>query len=155
MWILLLTLPITLVGRPLAAQFPTDVAVGSRVRIVLPDSVRQSWGPPQQQWLRGEVAALSGDTLYLQLQGAASAVPIRRATIKRIDRSLGIPTRPESAIRGALIGALWGAIYTGLLREGTNVLGNDFAEGAAIGGGIGFLLGALFPSERWRRVRLR
>jgi hypothetical protein len=140
-------------ARPLAAQFPTDVAVGSRVRVVLPDSVRQQWGP-SVQWLRGDVAALSTDTLYLQLQGAAAPVPIRRATIRRIDRSLGVPSRAESALRGAFMGAFWIALFSVVDQRGERIE-EDLAQGAAIGAGIGFVFGAIFPTERWRRVRLR
>jgi hypothetical protein len=153
MWILLVAASMVLAtARPLAAQFPTDVAVGSRVRVVLPDSVRQQWGP-SVQWLRGDVAALSSDTLYLQLQGAAAPVPIRRATIRRIDRSLGVPSRAESALRGALMGAFWVALFSAVDQRGE--IEEDLAQGAAIGAGIGFVFGGIFPTERWRRVRLR
>jgi hypothetical protein len=160
MWVLLCALAFALVGRPLAAQFPPDVAVGTRVRVVLPDSLRQTWGP-REQWLRGEVTALTADTLYVRLQGAAAPVPIRRTAIKRIDRSLGVPSRPESAVRGAVGWAFWGAIYLATARKVADDdrtwrrFGDDLAEGAAIGAGVGFVLGAIFPSERWRRVRLR
>jgi hypothetical protein len=161
MWILVVALSLALAtAQPLAAQFPADVAVGTRVRVVLPDSLRQSSGPWRQQWLRGDVAALAGDTLYLQLQGAARAVPIRRVAIRRIDRSLGVPSRPESALRGAVGWAVLGALY-GLLLNSTNAqdwrdrsVGESAALGAGIGAGIGFIVGAIFPSERWRRVRL-
>jgi hypothetical protein len=156
---LILALSFGLVGGPLAAQFPADVALRSRVRVVLPDSLRQEWGPPRQQWLRGEVARLTADTLYLQLQGAAAPVPIHRAAIKRIDRSLGLPSRPESALRGALTWAFWGALYWAAIRQTddgrtADRFGDDLAAGAAVGAGAGFILGAMFPSERWRRVRL-
>jgi hypothetical protein len=162
MWILLVAASLALAAaRPLTAQFPTDVAVGSRVRVVLPDSLRQSSGPARHQWLRGDVAALAGDTLYLQMPGAAAPVPIRRAAIRRVDRSLGVPSRPESALRGAVGWGLLGAALgyaTGWpdwsdRRARTGVDGA--AAGAAWGAGIGFIVGALFPSERWRHVRLR
>src|SRR5918992_1123570 len=161
MWILLLAASLAFaVARPIAAQFPTDVAVGSRVRVVVPDSLRQASGPWRQQWLRGEVAALAGDTLYLRLQGTAGPVPIRRAAIRRIDRSLGMPTRAESALRGAVGWALLGAalgLTTGWPEGNRDMRSNADAAGlgAAVGAGAGFVLGALFPSERWRRVRLR
>jgi hypothetical protein len=161
MWILLLVASVALAAaRPIAAQFPADVAVGSRVRVVVPDSLRQASGPWRQQWLRGDVAALAGDTLYLQLQGAAAPVPIRRAAMRRIDRSLGMPTPAESALRNAVGWAFLGAVL-GLTTgwpEGdldTRSTGDAVGLGAAWGAGVGFILGALFPSERWRRVRLR
>jgi hypothetical protein len=161
MWILVFALSIALAAaRPLAAQFPPDVAVGTRVRVVLPDSLRQAWAP-REQWLRGEVAAVAADTLYLRLQGTESPIAIRRAAIKRLDRSLGVPGRAESALRGAIAGAFWTAAYLAAARhlaDGTRPWpgpGDDLAEGAAIGVGIGVVLGAIFPTERWRRVRLR
>jgi hypothetical protein len=147
-------------AQSLSAQFPSDVAVGSRVRVVLRDSLRQQWGP-STQWLRGDVAVLSRDTLYLRMPGTEAPVPIRHASIRRLDRSLGLPSRPESALRGAFAGAVWGAIYLSLIhyaneRSGrSDAFWDDVGEGAAIGSGIGFVIGAIFPTERWRRVRLR
>jgi hypothetical protein len=153
-----LALTITLV-HPIAAQFPADVAVGTRLRVALPDSLRQVW--PREQWVRGQVAALSSDTLYLQLPSTESPVAIRRSAIKRLDRSLGVPTPVESAFRGAVGWAFMGALYGVILRSvdaedwRDRSLGESAALGAGIGAGVGFVLGALFPSERWRRVRLR
>lgn len=102
-------------AQPLAAQFPTDVAVGSRVRVLLPDSVRQAWGPRLQS-VHGEVAGVATDTLA---------------------------------------GAFWiGLIALAAERSGRG-WDDDVATSAAIGAGIGFVLGAIFPTERWRRVSLR
>jgi hypothetical protein len=147
--------------QPLAAQFPTAIAVGSRVRVVVADSVRQQWAP-STQWLRGEVAGLSRDTLYLRMPNTEAPVPIRQSVIRRLDRSLGVPSRPESALRGAIGGAFWGAIFLGLVQgvdDGSGVADQgfweDIGEGAAFGAGIGFVLGTIFPTERWRRIRLR
>jgi hypothetical protein len=161
-WVLLFALSIALIGRPLAAQFPPDVAVGTRVRVVLPDTRRQAWGWPREQWVRGEVSALATDTLYLRVPGTESPVPIRRAMIKRIERSLGVPTPAESAIRGAVGWALMGAVlgfatgwpdWDGGRNERS--AGDRAALGAATGAAAGFILGAIFPTERWRRLRLR
>jgi hypothetical protein len=159
MWVLLCALAFALVGRPLAAQFPPDVAVGTRVRVALPDSLRQTWGP-REQWLRGEVTTLAADTLYMRLPGTAAPVPIRRAAIKRIDRSLGVPSRAESALRGAVTWAVWFGLNWAMIRNASDDpswdrFGDELAEGAAIGASVGFVLGAIFPTERWRRVRLR
>jgi len=161
MRVLLCTLALAFViaDRPLAAQFPADVSVGARLRVALPDSVRQVW--PRQQWVRGEVAALSTDTLYLRLPGTESPVAIRRSAIKRLDRSLGVPTPVESAFRGAVGWAFVGALHGVLLRafDAEDWRDRSYGESAALGAGVGaaagFVLGALFPSERWRRVRLR
>jgi hypothetical protein len=147
-------------GGQLAAQFPTDVAVGTRLRVALPDSLRQAWAP-REQWLRGEVAALAVDTLYLRVPGTEAPVVIRRASIKRLDRSLGVPSRPASAIQGAvgmgIVGALYGVVLKSVGAEDWRhrSLGESTALGAGMGAGVGFVLGALFPTERWRRIRLR
>jgi hypothetical protein len=148
-------------GQPLVAQFPTDVAVGSRVRVVVADSVRQQWAP-STQWLRGDVAALSRDTLYLRLPNTEASVPIRHGAIRRLDRSLGVPSRLESGLRSAIGLAFWGAISLGVVRatdDGGSVNTNRFwdkvGEGAAWGASVGFVLGTIFPTERWRRIRLR
>jgi hypothetical protein len=160
MWILLVASLVLAAARPLAAQFPTDVAVGSRVRVVLADSVRQQWAP-STQWLRGDVAGLARDTLYLRLPNTEAPVPIRHGVIRRLDRSLGTPSRPESALRGAIAGAFWGAIFLGLVQaaddrqQSSEAFWEDIGEGAAYGAGIGFVMGTIFPTERWRRIRLR
>jgi hypothetical protein len=154
MWILVFAASLALaVVRPLTAQFPTDVAVGSRVRVVLPDTLRQNWGP-RVQWLQGGVAGISNDTLYLRVHGTPSTLAIPRSSIRRLDRSRGVASPGESAIRGALFGAFWLGVLS-LTGEGSDAAwDDDLAAKAAIGAGIGFVFGAIFPSERWRRVRL-
>ena len=161
MWIVAICLLLAFAGQPLSAQFPQEIGVRTRVRVVLPDSIRQQTGPPHEQGLRGEVAALADDTLFLRLQGTAAPIPVRLGAIKRIDRSLGVPGRAESALRGAAAWAFLGGLTFAVLRSADDRdrtwrhFGDDLAEGAAIGAGIGFVLGAVFPSERWRRVPLR
>jgi hypothetical protein len=160
MRIVFLATSLVLVTAPsVGAQLPTDIA-GSRVRVVLADSLRQQWAP-STQWLRGTVTGVAPDRLYLRLPNTEASVPIRRDAIRRLDRSLGVPNRPESALRGAVAGAFWGAIFLGLVRAADEPWGSSRAfwdevgEGAAVGAGIGFVMGTIFPTERWRRVRLR
>ena len=160
MWILLLALSITLVGRPLAAQRPSELPAHTRLRVVLPDSARQAWFTPRQQWIYGELATMATDTLYLQIRGTAAPVAIPHKMIKRLDRSLGVPSRPASAIQGAVGGAVLGAVYGLLFRASRSEdwrhrsAGEAAALGAGTGAGIGFVLGAIFPTERWRRIQL-
>ena len=153
MWILFALTSLMLVtARPVAAQFPTDVAVGSRVRVMLPDSVRQAWGP-RVQWVHGGVEALATDTLYLRVHATASPLAVPRASIKRMERSIGVPPRLESAVRGALAGAFWLGLFS---LAGQDSFWNDkVTEGVVAGALIGFSFGAIFPTERWRRIRLR
>ena len=153
MWIRLVIASLVLaMARPVAAQFPTDVAVGSRVRVMLPDSLRQVWGP-RVQWVHGGVEALNTDTLYLRVHATASPVAIPRTSIKRMERSIGVPPRIESGVRSALFGAFWLGMMS-LVGE-DSVWNDETADVVAGGAVVGFTLGAIFPTERWRRIRLR
>lgn len=145
---------------PAAAQFPDAVATGVRVRIVLPDSVRQAPLQPRDQTVIGTVARVGGDTLHLAIPSTSGTVAVPRSSVRRLSVSLGVPSRPESAARHGLAWAAAGALGFFLARSGDE--GSSFAsdgEAAAIGAGIGFgigaILGAVSPSERWRRLRLR
>ncbi|MFN2563695.1 MAG: hypothetical protein ABR499_01620 [Gemmatimonadaceae bacterium] len=110
--------------------------------------------------LAAQVAAMGADTLYLKLQGAAGPVAIPHKMIRRIDRSLGMPSRPASAVQGAvgfaLLGALYGVLFRTLEAEDwkDRSVGEAAALGAGTGAGIGFVLGAIYPTERWRRIQL-
>jgi hypothetical protein len=135
---------------PARAQFPSNVGIGTRVRVIVPDTLRQEWGPPVQL-LRGDVAAITRDTLVLQLHATSSPLSIPRSSIRRLERSLGV-NRFESALRGAL----FGAITVGLAHlVDDDPSWREFGDGAAVGAPVGFVLGVIWPTERWRRVRLR
>jgi hypothetical protein len=71
--------------------------------------------------------------------------------------SRGVPGRTESAARGAVGGALIGALVS-LQWDDEDGEKHFDGENALIGAGAGALLGAvagaLFPHERWRRVRI-
>jgi hypothetical protein len=81
---------------------------------------------------------------------------IPRSYIQRLEISRGVPSRGSSAIRQGLISGIGLALTTGLFFE-IDSGGDDFADGALIGGAVGLGLGALFgalhPNERWKRVR--
>jgi hypothetical protein len=140
----------------LAAQWPSEVTPGTRIRIRLPETQYQMDGP-RGHLLRGRVAALSGDTVYLAVTDSVGSLAIPRAMIQRLDVSRGAPSRGVSALqRGAITavgGALWG-LLAGSLDESNDV---DTEDAMLVGGGIGLavggVLGAIFPRERWKRVR--
>src|SRR5687768_17525227 len=71
------------------AQFPDAVAVGTRVRISLPEAHRQSEGPWNRQHLRGSVQAIDGDTLRISIPGAFGAIPVPRSSMRRLEVSRG------------------------------------------------------------------
>ena len=143
----------------LRAQF-VDVPVGTRVRVWLPEPSRQEEGPVRRQLLRGSVSRVAGDTLLLSIPGAAGAVAIPRATMRRLDVSRGV-SRPVSAVERAVGGAIGGAITYALMNDPRRSGGPHYRTdwraagvGASWGAGIGAVVGFIFPHERWHRVRL-
>jgi hypothetical protein len=141
------------------AQFPDRVQSGARVRVWVPDAYPQDQGPWRRQQLRGTVAELSGDTLRLSVPGTDGTLAVPRASIRRLDVSKGKPSRAATAFERAVTFALVGAVTFGIDHEltGPNDSGVDWREarlGAAWGAGIGAVVGFVWPTERWRRVRL-
>lgn len=144
----------------LSAQSSTDlpVAPGTGVGVTVPDSARQEPIAPRTQQLRGEVAALSVDTLSLRVAGTGTLLAVPRSAVRRLDVSKGVPSRLQSAVEGAVGGAVIGALYAFALRQ----LGSDewngrsrtdvLAIGAAYGSATRLVFGALSPVERWRRI---
>jgi hypothetical protein len=66
----------------------------------------------------------------------------------------------ERGIAGAVVGAIGFAVANEVYRHqglGTQYesTGDAALAGAAWTGGIGAAIGLLFPTERWRRLRLR
>ena len=163
---LLLSVVAALVGltaapTPLRAQFPTDVQVGTRVRIWLPEASRQAEGPVRRQLLRGTVEGFTADTLRLSIRGALGTIAIPRGSVRRLEVSGGV-SRPASAVERAVGGAIGGAVTWALMNDPRRRGGPHYRTdwraagvGASWGGGIGALTGLVFPHERWRRVRLR
>jgi hypothetical protein len=144
-----------------SAQFPADIQPGVRVRVHLPEAYRQATTPSNRQALRGIVESISQDTLRLTVPGAGGTLSVATGSIRRLEMSRGAPSRTVSAIEQALGGAMSGAIALAIAND---EYGSDWPHyrsdwraagvGAAIGGGAGALIGLLFPTERWRRVRL-
>src|SRR5687768_5312557 len=145
----------------LHAQFPTDVQVGSRVRVWLPEEHRQMEGPVRRQQLRGSVDAIEADTLRLSVTGTFGTIAVPRTSMRRLDVSRGV-NRGASAAERAAGGAIGGAITWALMNDPRRSGGPHYRTdwraagvGAAWGAGIGAAIGLLFPHEHWNRVRLR
>lgn len=113
----------------------------------------------------GTLVRQSADTLFVQTPEGAQPVGVR--TIRRIDVSQGMghAGRRGAAI-GAAVGAVLGAVggaasYQRCSDTNTcffneplpEILGGTIAA-AALGAGVGFLIGATQRSERWKRVAL-
>lgn len=141
-----------------AAQFPDAVERGARVRVWIPETVRQEEGPDRRQLLRGTVESVAGGTLRLSVPGTVGSLAIPRASVRRLDVSRGV-SRVESMLERAVGGAVGGAILFALLNDPNRSGGPNYRTdwraagvGAAWGAGIGGVIGFVFPHERWRRV---
>lgn len=139
------------------AQFPAEVQPGTRVRVWIPETDRQEQGPYRRQLLRGTVESVDG-TLRLRIPGATSSLAIPRSSVRRLDVSRGV-SRGASMVEGAIGGAIGGAITFALLNDPRRSGGPHYRTdwraagvGAAWGGGLGAVLGFIWPHERWRRV---
>jgi len=140
---------------PASAQWPSEVAPGARVQVRLPEAEFQSSGR-RGHLIRGRVARLAQDSLYLAVTDSVGPLAIPRGLIQRLDISRGRPSRTTSAVIQGLRLGLVVALLAGLVNDDDS--GHSFGEAALIGGGVGFafgaVLGALRPEERWRRVRV-
>jgi hypothetical protein len=144
------------------AQFPEGVGSGTRVRVWVPEAYMQEQGPWRRQQLRGTVASVATDTLYLSVPGTEGTLAVARQSIRRLDVSRGRPSRVASAIERAFGGAIVGAISVALKNDPYGSEWPNYSrdwraaeEGAKWGAAIGAAVGFILPTERWRRVRLR
>jgi hypothetical protein len=141
----------------LTAQWPAQIVAGARVRARLPEAQYQR-GTGRGHLLRGRIAGLAPDTLYLAITDSVGPLAIPRHLIQRLDYSRGVPSRLQSGlIRGLLGGAGFALAMVLLNDQGDDGTSDETA--ALIGGIVGFTtgatLGAIFPTERWKSVRLR
>jgi len=141
-----------------AAQFPAEVAPGTRVRVWIPEPARQDAQPDHRQLLRGTVESVDGSTLHLIVPGTTGSLTIPYGSVRRLDVSSGV-NGGASMIQRAAGGAIGGAILFGLLndpnRSGGPHYGTDWhaaGVGAAWGAGIGAAIGLIFPYEQWHKV---
>ena len=143
------------------AQFDARVQPGVRVRAWLPEAQQQDHGAWRRQLLRATVSDVSADTVRLIVPGTTGSVAVARANIRRLDVSRGT-SRVASAFERAIAFAITGAIGPALENDpGSNEWPNynrDWRaaeEGAKWGAALGAVVGFVFPTERWRKVRIR
>jgi hypothetical protein len=139
-------------ARPVAAQRTEEPAVGSRIRVGLPDSLRVSPFVRRGQWIAGTLVRTTPDSLVLHV-GGANPFHVARRDVTRLEVSEG-----SSRVRSAADQALFGAVLFGVATYFV-----DHAEGGvqrrrvtiAVGSGVaaGVVLGALSPFEHWRMLR--
>lgn len=140
------------------AQRGDTLQVGARYRITLPEFADRP-GPqaPPSRWLTGELVERRGDSLVVRPHPTTGAVAVPLSSIHRLERSRGV-SRVASAVEGAVVGALSGVVLgnvvyeLGLRGSGFDTRWQSMGTMAAHAGGAGLVAGALFPSERWKRV---
>lgn len=145
------------VPRIAVAQFPAEVQPGTRVRVWVPETARQREGPNRRQLLRGTVESVDGN-LRLRVPGTTGSLAIPRAAVRRLDVSRGV-SRGVSMVERAIGGAIGGAVAYAALNDPRRRGGPHYRTdwraagvGAAWGGGVGAVVGLIWPSERWQRV---
>jgi hypothetical protein len=135
--------------------------VGARVRVTLPDPAPRRWGVrAPEQWLVGELVALTADTLTIWPHPVLTPIAVPRTAVRRLEISRGAPSRWRSAAREMVGGALLGLLYGHVLYD-AGLRGPNFDSGArarvsgTVFGALAFAtVGALFPREEWRPIPL-
>ena len=143
------------------AQFASAITEGSRVRVTIPDGFRQHTWESRQALIHGSVTRVSNDSLYLTLPNAAGTVGIDRLQIKKLAVSRGMQSPVESAIVKG-IGSAIGFAASSWIRwqltpkedRGKNSAAEAAGISAAYGFGVGAVVGVIWPTEKWKRVRL-
>ena len=141
-----------LLGAPPQAHAQTlaDVAPGARLRVLLPDSLRQAPFTPRKQFVIGQFVRATADSVYLQMAGASPFGVARAGVPMWVSRGA---SREHSALRaGAALGLLAAAVVYTDGRQGRYHQTSDAMVGGAIGLGVGLIIGALSPWERWSRL---
>ena len=143
-----------------AAQFPAQVQSGVRVRVWLPEQQQQANNPWRRQLMRGTVTGVENGALHLTIPGAEGTLTLPASSIRRLDVSRGT-SRVVSAIERAIGFAIAGAISAALENDPGSTEWPAYrstwraaGEGAKWGAVAGVVVGSVFPTERWRRVRL-
>lgn len=133
------------------AQHLADVAPATRLRLLLPDSLRQVPLARRQQFVTGQFVRATADSVYLQMSGSAPFGVARAGVPMWVSRGA---SRGHSALRaGAALGLFSAAVVYTDGRQGRYHQTSDAMVGGAIGLGVGVIVGAVSPWERWRRLR--
>ena len=139
---------------PAVAQENAEPQPIQRVMLVL-TSQREVEGYTRAQALRGTLVAEDADSLTVQLHPGTGPIRVARSAVWRMYVSRGVPGRTQSAATGAALGAIGGAFWSWAYNPERQRRSDEHALllGAAAGGSFGLVMGALFPAERWKRVR--
>ena len=132
------------------------VRVGDRVRLAVADTVVRAPSHLPTRRVIGTIRAIAPEALYLDVAaaGVGGRVAVPRILIQKVERSLGPPSRVESAKELGLAGAfVLGVLVAPLLGERGGPFPSE-VEARLVGAGVGWvggtLVGLLRPYERWR-----
>jgi len=133
------------------AQGLTDVPPATRLRLQLPDSLRQVPFASRKQFVTGQFVRATADSVYLQMSGSAPFGVARAGVTMWVSRGA---SRGQSALlAGAALGLLGAFVAYTDGEQGRYHQTSDAMVSGAIGLGVGIIVGALSPWERWRRLR--
>ena len=131
------------------AQGIADLPSGARVRVTIPDSMRQAPLIARRQSIIGTFVRATSDTVWLRVAGPDTIRLPRASTAVQASRGV---SRTRSAIQFGI-----GAGVVALLIRYPDAHSESARHDAlGIAGGsmvAGALIGALSPYESWRRVR--
>ena len=141
-----------LLGAPAQAhaQRLADVVPATRLRLRLPDSLRQAPLAPRKQFVTGQLVRATADSVYLQMSGAAPVGVALAGVPMWVSR--GASRGYSALLAGAAFGLLSAAVVYTDGSQGRYHQTSDAMVGGAIGLGVGVIVGALSPWERWRRL---
>jgi hypothetical protein len=123
--------------------------VGARVSIRVTDSLLPP-GLSRKNAIVGLVAKRESEAVYLQITNS-DTLRVPRPTITHLAVSRG-KSRQRSAFRLGLVEAL---VFTVFPSPSGEYFDSDHFRGIAIGASAGALLGAIWPTEDWKKLRLR
>ena len=132
------------------AQRIDDVTPGSRVRVMIADSLRQAPYTPRAYPVIGMLARATPDTLWLHV-GGPDTVRVPRSMLRGADVSRGASRAASALEQGLLVAVAFGIPLYAAADDR-----DERREAIAIVGGtavVAAIIGALRPYERWRRVR--
>ena len=133
------------------AQGLADVAPATRVRLLLPDSLRQAPLIQKKQYVTGQFVRATADSVYLRLSGSAPVGVARAGVPMWVSR--GASRGTSSLLAGGALGLFTAFVVYRDGEQGRYHQKSDAMVGGAIGLGVGLIVGAASPWERWRRLR--
>jgi hypothetical protein len=145
-----------------AAAYAQDTEPHPQQRVMVTlTRQREVEGATNPQAIRGTLLEMDADSMTIQMHPGTGPLRVSRGVVRRMYVSRGVPSRTQSAAVGTVGGAALGALVGWLNKDARTANGRAYSSGrdaalagAAFGAGLGLVSGALFPHERWHRIRL-